>query len=184
VTYQKRNTAEGRCAVCPQPLAHNSVRYCEKHLLAARLRMTPSKGKPGTVGWLYGETAESSHGRQPGTLASLAMNRERKTRALLAELGIPPEHAAVSLNAAKEALLKHMPDSEASAMTQTELFDVASIPTSRTGQRALEKLLSAGLIQRIGGGCRGNRFRYFAVTSPQARKTWRKLTPEHDRQLD
>jgi hypothetical protein len=123
--YQERNVAEGKCSLCPKPLAHNSVRYCEKHLTAARLRMTPSKGKPGSVGWLYGETAESSHGRQPGTLASLAMSREKKTRALLAEIGLPPESAAITLKAAKEALLKHFPDSQARAMTQTELFQAA-----------------------------------------------------------
>ncbi len=72
-------------------------------------RMTPSKGKPGNVGWLYGETAESTHGRQPGTLASLEMHREKRTRALLAEMGISAESAAVSLKAAKEALLKCIP---------------------------------------------------------------------------
>jgi hypothetical protein len=72
--YQERNIAAGKCAVCPKPLAPNSVRYCEKHLTTARLRATPSKGKPGSVGWLYAETEESSHGRQPGTLASRALS--------------------------------------------------------------------------------------------------------------
>jgi hypothetical protein len=41
--YQERNIAEGKCCYCPKPLARNSVRYCEKHLTAARLRKPPSK---------------------------------------------------------------------------------------------------------------------------------------------
>jgi hypothetical protein len=75
--YQERNIAEGKCALCPEPQDRNSVRFCATHLTAARLRMTPSKGKPGDIGWPYGETEESTHGRQPGTMASLAMERER-----------------------------------------------------------------------------------------------------------
>jgi hypothetical protein len=92
--YQERNIAEGKCAVCPKPLAHNSVRYCETHLRDMRLRHKPKNAtgaQPGSTDWLYEEAPfESSHGRQPGTLASLAMNREKRTRALLAGLGIPP----------------------------------------------------------------------------------------------
>jgi hypothetical protein len=38
VTYQKRNIEEGKCCVYPNPLAHHSVRYCEKHLAACRDR--------------------------------------------------------------------------------------------------------------------------------------------------
>jgi hypothetical protein len=38
VTYQKRNIEEGKCCDCPEPLARNSVRYCEKHLSACRNR--------------------------------------------------------------------------------------------------------------------------------------------------
>jgi hypothetical protein len=57
--YQERNVAEGKCAVCPQPLAPHSVRFCERHVEMARLRKTP-KGvnggpPPGSVDWLYGE---------------------------------------------------------------------------------------------------------------------------------
>jgi hypothetical protein len=162
--YQERNIAEGKCAVCPKPLAHNSVRYCEKHLTAMRLRMTPSKGKPGSIGWLYGETEESSHGRQPGSLAALAMNREKKTRALLAELGIPPGSAAVSLKAAKEALLKVMPDSQDRSMTQAELFRGAVITAETTGNKALSELLSSGMIRRTGCGASGRPFRYFRAS--------------------
>jgi hypothetical protein len=38
ITYQQRNIEEGKCCVCPMPLARNSVRYCEKHLAACRNR--------------------------------------------------------------------------------------------------------------------------------------------------
>jgi hypothetical protein len=126
--------------------------------------MTPSKGKPGDIGWLYGETEESTQGRQPGTLASLAMHREQRTREALAEMGIPPESAAVSLKAAKAALLKCLPDSKARAMTQDSLFEAAAIPTRTTGQKALKRLLSDDSpydIQRIGKGGKGDPFRYF-----------------------
>ena len=159
--YQERNLAEGKCSLCPKPLARHSVRYCETHLLKARLRATPSKGKPGSIGWLYGETEESSHGRQPGSLAALAMGREQKTRAALAELGVPPESAAVSRKAATEALLKCMPVDETHAATVDVLFRTALIPSRATGHHALEDLLAAGAIQRLGTGVRGNPFRYF-----------------------
>lgn len=106
----------------------------------------------------------STHGRQPGTLASLAMHRtisrEKKTRALLAELGIKPEHAAVSLKAAKEALLKHMPD-KAHAMTQVELLEKAGVITRTTGEKALKALLAEKKIQRIGAGGVREPYHYF-----------------------
>jgi hypothetical protein len=79
MTYQKRNIAEGKCCVCPKPLARHSVRYCEKHLTAARLRMTPSKGKPGSVGWLYGGDL------QRGTTTALVKSREKYIRSSQAE---------------------------------------------------------------------------------------------------
>jgi hypothetical protein len=162
--YQERNIAKGLCSVCPQPLDRNSVRFCTRHLAIMRARKKPKGGKgeqPGTIGYLYSEGFESGHGRQPGTLASLAMSREKKTRALLAELGIPTDSAAVSLKAATEALLAWMPDSKARAMTQNELFTACKIPSRTTGQKALEVLLSEGRIQRIGKGTKGHLFRYF-----------------------
>jgi hypothetical protein len=60
---------------------------------------------PGSREYLYSGEVTPSRGRQPAHLARLAMNREQKTRAILAELGIPPESAAVTLRASKEALL-------------------------------------------------------------------------------
>ncbi len=163
--YQERNIAKGLCSVCPKPLDRNSVRFCTKHLAMSRDRERQKKGlrsDPGSREYLYsGELSESTHGRQPGTLASLAMNREKKTRALLAEAGIRPESAAVSLKAAIEALVKCMPHSKADALTQGELFERAGIPSKTTGGKALRQLLDAGQIQRIGKGSRGNPYRYF-----------------------
>jgi hypothetical protein len=171
--YQQRNIAEGKCCRCPEPLAHNSVRFCEKHLTMSRLKYKPKNAKgapPGSVGWLYGEGFESQHGRQPGTLASLAMSREKQTRAHLAKLGIPPESAAVSMKAAKEALLRCIPDSIDDAMTQAELFKAAVIPTRTTGQSALKELLLAYRIERTGKGISGDRFRYFVGATPESRR--------------
>ena len=54
-------------------------------------------------------------------------------------------------NAAREALLKHMPD-RAHAMTQTELFEKAGVITRTTGEKALKALLAEKKIQRIGAG--------------------------------
>jgi len=119
------------------------------------------KGQPGSRDYLYGEISESTHGRQPGTLASLAMNREKATRALCAELGISPDSAAVSLKAAVEALQKAMPHSEAEAMTQKELFEKAGVITKSTGQKALRQLLAEDKIDRIGRGVNRDPFRYF-----------------------
>jgi hypothetical protein len=164
-TYQHRNIAEGKCRACPRPLAHGSVQYCEEHLAKSRVRARQEKGlsDPGSREYLYaGEIPESTHGRQPGTLASLALNRERKTRAVLAELGLPPGSAAVSVGAAKEALLKCMPTLRDEAQTQTQLFDAAMIPSRTTGQKALKLLLKAGQIDRIGKGARKDPYLYFA----------------------
>jgi hypothetical protein len=90
------------------------------------------------------------------------MQREQKTRALLAERGIPPESAAVSLKAAKEALMKCMPELEANAVTQVPLFDAAVVPSRTTGQKALKQLVAAGAVQRIGKGGKAEPFQYFA----------------------
>ena len=91
-----------------------------------------------THGWILareylygeGEVTPSTHGRQRRTRASLGMNRETRTRSLL-WLGSKPEHAAVSPNLTKEALLRHMPD-KAHAKTQAELFDKLGLITNTT----------------------------------------------------
>lgn len=95
-----------------------------------------------------------------GILTLYAPRCNRVTRRVLAELGIWPESAAVSLKAAKDALLRVIPE-KASAMTQTELFEKAGVITKTTGQRALNALLAEKQIQRIGKGVPGSPFRYF-----------------------
>jgi hypothetical protein len=169
--YAKRNIAAGLCSVCPRPLANHSVRYCEVHLAAARNRHTPKDETPGSIDYLYQDrTPESKHGRRPGTLAALARAREKKTREVLAELGIAPESAAVSLNAATEALLAKMPNSKSDAMTQDELFAACSIPSKSTGQRALAALFADAKVQRVGKGTKAHLFRYFA-SEPNRKST-------------
>lgn len=166
VRYQEGSIADGNCSVCPEPLDPNSVRYCTKHMTAERTRSARRrgvKGEPGSADYLYGEITESLHGRTPGTLASLAMHREKATRALCAETGIPFESAAVSLKAAIEALLNTIPQSKADAMTQTELFEKAGVITKTTGQRALNELLAKGKIQRTGKGGPRDLYRYFRL---------------------
>ena len=68
VTYQKRNIEDGKCCVCPMPLARNSVRYCERHLAACRDRAR-ARAK---------ELNKSPHGRAPGSLAALAEGRKKQ----------------------------------------------------------------------------------------------------------
>jgi hypothetical protein len=162
--YAERNIAEGKCGVCPQPLDPNSVRYCTKHLTAARHRMEKQgKAVPGSREYLYSEEKQpSAHGRQPGTLKALAMANEQKTRAVASEMGIPPGSAAVTLKAAMESLLAHIPESINDAMSAVELFSVALIPSIKTGQRALRELLADGRIQSRGKGVVNDPVRYWA----------------------
>jgi hypothetical protein len=146
------------------------VLYCTAHLEQARLRIKPKNAKgapPGTVGYLYGEGFESQHGRQPGTLQSLALNREKKSRAILADMGLPLGSAATALQAAKAALLEHMPRSEKEGMTALQLFDKAGLSgqLEGTAKSAIKQLLAVGLIQRIGKGVSGNPFLYFTTGS-------------------
>lgn len=64
IRYAERNLAEGKCEKCPEPLDHNSVRYCTKHLAMKReqdRRDSHRRGKrgnpnlePGTPEYLYG----------------------------------------------------------------------------------------------------------------------------------
>lgn len=81
--YAERNMAEGKCSVCPKPLAHHSVRYCEEHLAKIRVRDRQKKGlsDPGSLEYLYsGEVTPSTHGRQPGTLKALKEANEKRKR--------------------------------------------------------------------------------------------------------
>lgn len=161
--YKERNNAEGKCQNCPEPLDPNSLVFCTKHLTKERGRHKRKRGKddaPGSINYLY-DDIESHKGREPSNLAKLEMNREKKTRALLAELGVAPESAALSVKAAKDALLKAMPESKADALPMAELFEAAVVPSRTTGQKALRELLREGKIQRIRKGMKGNPFWYF-----------------------
>lgn len=96
--------------------------------------LPPKPECPETDSGLSTFFGDDQRGGKPNKLAKQAMHREHKTRAILAELGIPTENAAVSLNAAKEALLKCMPTPIDEPMTAAELFDKMSIPTLPTGR--------------------------------------------------
>jgi hypothetical protein len=82
--YTERNIAEGKCGVCPKPLARNSVRYCERHLEIARLRKPPKGAKgslPGSVDWLYGDGVfESAHGKAPSQVKALKEANEKRAK--------------------------------------------------------------------------------------------------------
>jgi hypothetical protein len=84
--YQERNIAEGKCSLCPKPLARHSVRYCERHLRVARLRHKPKNAKgelPGSVAWLYSDGVNNLRAGtawQPGTLKALALAREQRRK--------------------------------------------------------------------------------------------------------
>jgi len=104
----------------------------------------------------------SGHGRQPGTLTSLAISREKQTRKALAELGVPPESAASARLAVEAAIMKFLPTSEAIAVKEDDLFAMIGAPSSRgTARNALMGLLKTGKIQRVGGGVAGDPFKYF-----------------------
>ena len=135
-------------------------------MTAARLRKklkNAKRSEPGSIGWLHGEGFESQHGRQPGTLQSLATARKKKSGAVLAQLGLPPESAATALEAAKEALLERLPRSEKDAIMVWELCDKVNLDPlgESTVNKALQQLLSSGQIQRIGKGIKGNPFLYW-----------------------
>lgn len=173
--YQERNIADGLCAVCPRSLDRNSVRFCTKHLIAARERGRKGKAvraDPGSREYLYaGELADLGPGRQLLGAASRAMMHEQHTRAHLAKLGVSPDSAAVSLNAAVVALVKFIPIRKADAIAEVDLFRKAMVHRT-TGRRALKQLHSAGQVQRIGTGVARDCYRYFRGHE------WRRDVPE------
>jgi hypothetical protein len=108
-----------------------------------------------------GEVTPSTHGRQSGTLASLARSREKQTRKVLADMGAPPESAATARHAIQAAILKFLPTSEAVAVKENDLFAMIDVPSRQTARNALMDLLKAGKIRRTGGGVAGNPFLFF-----------------------
>jgi hypothetical protein len=109
-----------------------------------------------------GEVTPSTHGRQPGTQTALAVGKEKQTRSVLAEMGIPPGGAATATLATQAVMLNFLPTSEAVAVKEVDLFALIGDPPSRgTKCKALMALLKTGKIQRIGTGLVGDSFRYF-----------------------
>jgi hypothetical protein len=82
--YAERNIAKGLCAICPQPLDRNSVRYCARHLEIQRLRHPPKGAKgdpPGSIGWLYGDGVfESAHNKAPSQIAAMVKANEKRAK--------------------------------------------------------------------------------------------------------
>lgn len=170
VRYQKRNLEKGLCTECPEPLAHGSVRFCEKHLRNRRMKYKPknAKGaKPGTIGWLHGEGFESQQGRMPGTLQATTITRQKKTRAILASMGLPLDSAATALLAAQRQMLAAMPAAKKDALLTWELFERAGLPDTMhsTAKVALHALVTGGVVKRIGKGIRGNPYLYYNPVS-------------------
>ena len=62
---------------------------------------------------------------------------------------------------ARTALLDIMPSTEANAKKEQELREMAGNLKRTRCQRALQSLLAEGLICRVGGGKRGDPYRYF-----------------------
>jgi hypothetical protein len=150
-------------------IAANTLRSFALGPLASR-----SKGRTRKRRLPYGEITESTHGRKPGTLTSLALSRERQTRKALAELGLPPESAATARQAVQAAILKFLPTSEAVAIKEDDLFAMLNVPSRGTARNALMGLLKAGKIGRVGQGVSGDPFRYFKRDSPE-----RAAVPRH-----
>ena len=86
-----------------------------------------------------------------------AVNQQNATRT-------PPDSAAVSLKATKEALMQGMPSSKETALPASQLFSATIVTSPSTGKAAL-KLFEAGGVQRIGKGSSSNPYRYF-ISAP------------------
>jgi len=55
---------------------------------------------------------------------------------------------------------------EVGVVPRTLYFQAATVPPRTVGRKALTEPLSAGRIQRIGGGLKRNPFRYFCLRRP------------------
>lgn len=114
--------------------------------------------------------AESTHGKQPGTLASLARSREQSRQRVIEEMGIDPQKAVSTREAIKMALLATMPDSEAAALSFAGLRQAASIPSLALGKKVLLELLTERKIQRTGDGTVGSPHRYYSARQASTAK--------------
>jgi hypothetical protein len=144
---------------------HNCGQSGRLHLAKARTRARQKKGltDPGSREYLYaGELPESKHGRQPGTLQSLALNREDEGDSC-GDWGLPAELAATALQAAKAALL----GAHATLEKRTPYWR-GNYWTKRTlANRIHRETRLAGIGfgwtgERIGKGIRGHPFLYFS----------------------
>jgi hypothetical protein len=100
-------------------------------------------------------------GTAPEHMASLAMSREKQPAHCSLGWASRQENAAVSLNAAREAILKCLPRLRGEALSMSQIFDRAMIPTKTTENRALKALLDAGQIKRLGKGVGGDPYLYW-----------------------
>lgn len=95
--------------------------------------------------------AESTQGKQPGTLATLAKTQEAVR-----------ERTVTTREAIRTALLATMPNSKATALSFAGLRQAASIPSLFLGKKVLLELLTERKVQRVGDGTVSNPHRYFA----------------------
>jgi hypothetical protein len=70
VKYQQRNTAEGKCRLCPESLCRESVQYCARHLEQSRQRQRERTRA----------LHKAPHGKHPNTLKALAEACEKRSK--------------------------------------------------------------------------------------------------------
>jgi hypothetical protein len=75
------------------------------------------------------------------------------------------DKAAVAESEAREAILEAAPTSEARAVSLNFLLMVTDLGRS-SAQKAIEALLEAGELRRVGAGVKGSPYRYWRPTSP------------------
>jgi predicted transcriptional regulator len=76
------------------------------------------------------------------------------------------DKAAVAESEAREAILEAAPTSEAAAVSLNFLLMVTNLGRT-TAQKAIEALLEAGELRRVGEGVKGSPYRFWRPTSPE-----------------
>ena len=76
------------------------------------------------------------------------------------------DKAAVAESEAREAILEAAPTSEAAAVNLTMLVMVIGLGRT-TAQKAIDSLLEAGKLRRVGEGVKGSPYRYWRPTRPE-----------------